>query len=506
MIFTSVPNVGQLKRLAFDGSLPSHFREAATTGLTSGSRSIVGQWKRQGGQRKKLFWAVCGLVVLGGFLPGLTLAERMPPQSNGDLFVSPASLPQLIRMALERNPGLHAARKEIDVAGKGLESAKGQRFGSMEIRASDSTYGPMTNNLVTQTLVLKQSSIVQRGLGAFNHNLFGFGSFLTIPIYTGGRITNQIAVGEIATRLAEDRLAETRDSLIFNVSSTYYGILKLREFIRAAEQSREQLRESKRVVEKRFSVGKAAAVDVFKINTRVAIVEQALIRLHNAEEVLYGVLNTLIGAEATGLKVQIQGELTPASEPLNLNQNVDEALRRRPELLAKEKQVAMQEKKILISKAEMLPSISLNGSLQGFTGDHSQLFNTEFANVSLSMPIFTGGALEARVAQERQKLEQLRQELAETKLAATQEVHAAYLNVGEAEARIQAAQTAVAEAKEALRVEQLKVSSGRGMTENLLDAQAAELEAEQNVFAAVADSLTQRMALKKAVGAIVVEE
>ena len=505
MIFKSMTYAGQVKRYALGGWLPPRYRDTRTMDLAFRGHPVRGSRNVLRGQSKELICAVLGLIVLG-LPPGLTLAERMPQQSDIDLFMNPASLPQLIRMALERNPGLRAARSEIDVAGKGLESAKGQRFGRVEMRATDSTYGPVTNKLVTQTLVLDQSAIAQRGIGAFNHNLFGFGGFLTIPIYTGGRITNQIAVEEIATHLAEDRLTQTRDSLIFNVSSTYYGILKLREFIRATEQSTEQLRESKRVVEGRFHVGKAAAVDVFKISTRLAAVEQAHIRLHNAQQVLHGVLNTLLGIEAAGLKLKIQGELTPASEVLNLNQNVDEALRRRPEVLAKDKQVAIQEKKILIARADLLPSVSLNGSLQGFAGDHSGLFNTEFANLAMSMPIFTGGTLESRVAQERLKLEQFRQESAETKLAVTQEVHAAYLNVGEAEARIQAAQAALAEAKEVLRVEQLKVSVGRGITENLLYAQTAELEAMQNVSAAIADSLTQRMALKKAVGSMTVEE
>lgn len=483
-----------------------YHREVVMADPGAGSYAIRHRRKVQGSQRKDLFWILSCLIVLEITLPCLASAERVSQKTDADLFAKAMSLPELIQIALERNPGLHAAQNDITVAGKGVEAAKGQHFGRLDLRANDSTYGPQNNKLVTQTMVLNQSSLVQRGIGTFNHNLFGFGGFLTIPIYTGGRITHQVAVEQIATRLAEDRLAQTRDSLIFNVSSTYYGILKVREFIRATEKSTEQLRESKRVVEGRFRVGKAVAVDVFKINTRLAAKEQELIRLQNAQEVFYGVLNTLLGVEAVGGKVLIQGELSPTSEALNLNENVEEALRRRPEILAKEKQVAMQEKKILIARADLLPSVSLNGSVQGFMGDRSKLFDNEFAGLAVGVPIFTGGTLEARVAQERLRLEQFRQELAETKLSTTQEVQAAYLNVIEAEARMRAAQAATAEAKEVLRVEQLKVSAGRGIIENLLDAQAAELEAEQNFSAGVADSLTQRIALKKAVGGISVGE
>lgn len=483
-------------------------REAVTADPVPSSPAIKHRRKVQGSPGNELFWMVVCLIVivLEILLPGRTFAERVPQKTDADLFAKAVSLPELIRIALERNPGLRGARYEITLAGKGVEAAKGQRFGRLDLRANDSTYGPRNNKLVAQTLVLDQAQVVQKGLGEFNHNLFGIGGVLTIPIYTGGRITNQIAVEEIAARLAVDRLAQTQDALIFNVSSTYYGILKVHEFIRATDQSTQQLRESKRVIERRFSVGKAASVDVFKVNTRLAAVEQTLIRLRNTQEVLYGVLNILLGMEATGPKIMIQGELTPTPKVLDLNQSVEEALRRQPDILAKEKQVEMQEKKILIARADMLPSVALNGSAQGFTGDHSKLFDQEFAILSASVPIFTGGTLDARVAQERIRLEQIRQELAETRLNVTQEVHAAYLNVVEAEARIKAAQVAMAEAKEVLRVEQLKVSAGRSIIENLLDAQAAELEAEQNFSAAVADSLIQRMALKKGVGGVSVEE
>ena len=76
----------------------------------------------------------------------------------------------------------------------------------------------------------------------------------------------------------------------------------------------------------------------------------------------------------------------------------------------------------------------------------------------------------------------------------------------EARQRIKAAQAAEDEAIEVLRIEALKVREGKSIIENLLDAQTAQLEAEQNFSAAVADYQIQLMALKKAIGTIEVEE
>ena len=81
-------------------------------------------------------------------------------------------------------------------------------------------------------------------------------------------------------------------------------------------------------------------------------------------------------------------------------------------------------------------------------------------------------------------------------------LQAAYLNVLEAQQRIVAAQAAVDEGKEVFRIEALKVREGKSIIENLLDAQTAQLQAEQNYSAAVADYQVQLMALKKAIGQI----
>jgi len=415
-------------------------------------------------------------------------------------------LPDLIRLALRQNPGLSAIRKEVEVADQGILAAKGEHFGRINFEASDFTYGPDNLPLAMKTLIVEQGRIVRDGAGEHNNNLFSFGGTISIPLYTGGRITNQVRVEELGKELAAHRVAQTRDELIFNVASVYYNILKIQDFIRATQKSKEQLRESKRVVHCRFSVGKAAKVDVLKVNTRLATVEQLLIRFLNAEKVLYGVLEVLLGEETGESRFVLSGDLrTPPNPPpqqLTLQQVQQQALHRRPELLVVKKEVEMQEKRIRIRFAEHLPNISVKGQAQGVTGDNSKLFAQQFAGIFFSVPLFAGGTIDAKVSQERLRFTKLRHTLTQLTLTVTQEVQAAFLNTVEAQQRIVTAQAALDEAKEVLRIEALKVREGKSIIENLLDAQTAQLQAEQNYSAAVADYQIQLMALKKAIGQI----
>lgn len=78
----------------------------------------------------------------------------------------------------------------------------------------------------------------------------------------------------------------------------------------------------------------------------------------------------------------------------------------------------------------------------------------------------------------------------------------AHLALVESSERIRAAQVALEDAREALRVEQLKTQVGRGIVEDLLDAQAAELQAQTNYTRALADYNTALVARRKAIGRV----
>jgi len=439
--------------------------------------------------------------------PGQELSSTLENQTN--IHRKPMNLAELTRLALKQNPGLQAARMAIDISEQGILTAKGEQFGRIDLGVSDFTYGPIGLPRLGKSVVLDQRQTNSPPNREFNNNLFSFGGEITIPIYTGGRITNQIKLEKLGKELAGNRLAQTRDELIFNVASVYYNILKLKDFIRATRKSKEQLLESKRVVNLRFTAGKIAKVDTLKINTRLAAVEQLLIRFLNAEEVLYGLLSFYLGEYPGKSKILLLGDLRITSQQLMLKNSLlevqDRALQSRPELLATQKELRMQEKKIHIRFSERLPNIEMRGQARGVTGDNSGLFSQVFAGIFLSVPLFDGGTIKAKVSQERLRYAKIQDELNQLKLKVNQEVHAAYLNAREAKERITAAQAAVDESTEVLRIEALKVRTGKSIIENLLDAQTAQLQSEQNFSAAVADYQIQLMALKKAIGMIEVE-
>lgn len=440
-------------------------------------------------------------VILSGGVPGFAAEEARPTIG--------LTLKEIIRIALDRNAGFQAARLEVDASERGLDVARGRLLGRADLFGAYQYAGPDAENRRRAGALVGAMPLLRTGGmrpdQEFSHNTGAFGVRYRIPIYTGGRLTADVELNELATIFSRDRLQATRDALVFNASSVFYTLLRLREDLRATETSVKALEESRRVIEERVAVGREPRVTLLKINARLAAVEQELIRVRNALERAHGALNALMGAEDITEKVEVIGTLEYAPGPRSLPDSIREALARNPDLRARKRAVEMQDRRVRIAFAERLPDISLGATAQGLASEGlgtNTLVPDATVDVRVSLLIFDGKVIRSRVEQERARLERAKAEVEELKREIALEVQTAYLNIVSAEDRIRAAEAAVEEAREARRIEQLKQELGRGIVEDLLLAQAAELQAEENYFSALADYNIAVVAREKAIGGV----
>jgi outer membrane protein len=430
-------------------------------------------------------------------------AEPSPATGQG------LGLPEVITMALERNPGLAARREGVSAAERGRQAAWSQNLPKAFVEGGYLA-SPLNDKLVLPMHQFvpgpEDPNATQTLRSEFSDQVYNFGFRVTLPIFTGGRILAETEIGDLAILLSRSRLDQTRDELVFNVASAFYTILQLEEDVKATEASLKRLEESQRIVKQRRDVGKAADVDVFKINTRVAEVRQALIRVENALEVAHTILARLVGVEPTE-KIGVRGPLAYEERAVDLEESLKNAEERRPELLAKRREVDIAGQEVRVALAQRLPQLGFDsnykwwGTPDGRFGNQDSPAADVDLRVLLQAPLFEE-VLRQRHAEARAKLQQTKRELEEVRLRVKQEVKEAALNVAEARARIATAEAALKEAAEALRIEEMKVDVGKSTTEFLLDAQAAQLRSQENYFAAVADYDIQQMALRKAVGQI----
>jgi outer membrane protein TolC len=321
----------------------------------------------------------------------------------------------------------------------------------------------------------------------------------TMPLYTGGRIASAVSLAQAQRDLAHISARDVERDLEFDVTSTYANLVQLDRDVEAARESLKALTESRRVVAQMLEEGKVARVDLLKVDTRLADVQDTAIEFRNAREIEAGQLNALLG-RPIDTPVVVETILPAPSAQPSLDQISQLARTANLKHQIAEAQVTIAERSVAVARSAQRPSLSLAANLLGQSADPFDVYRGGvIAGVVFTFPFFDR-TLTHRVAEARSRELGRRADLKQVDLDAAQRARTAYLQVQTSQERIRATETAVGYAREALRIEQEKQRFGRGIIENLLDAQAALLTSEAKYYRALADYLTATAAVKRETG------
>jgi len=424
-------------------------------------------------------------------------------QDKGEVKVVPSgpfTLDECVKTALENNPILKAEEWESTAARARMNQARGKRWPSL------SAVGGYKHYVDDQALIPSRFNGDKR---AFGDDFFSADLVLSLPLFTGGRLVNEIKAAELLRKSAEHQLARTRERLVFNVSSLFFSILSQRYVIDSLRFSERALHEHLKKVDQLISVHKAAQVDRLRTEVRIADLEQKLSRENNVLEIQRRALANTMGIKETQNPLRIQGKLVHEEEAVpQLYPVILQALSERADYLGLREVVEAQAKKVSAARAGYWPTVTLQGSYgrRWVTNptetppgaDESE--DVGQVATLLNIPLFQGGQVRARVHEERAKLDAARERLRNLELRIRLEVRTALLNIGSAQERINATEKAVEQARESLRIEQEKYQLGKGSIIDVLDAQSALLNAQTNYYRSLADYRTARAQLRLAVG------
>mgnify|MGYP001368751932 FL=1 len=122
--------------------------------------------------------------------------------------------------------------------------------------------------------------------------------------------------------------------------------------------------------------------------------------------------------------------------------------------------------------------------------------------MQLSIPLFDGGVRRARV--DEAAIERRQADLAaeQTRLEVDKQIEDAWSAHVEAESRLRVTATSIAEASEALAIENLKQEQGVGLVTDVLNAETTLLGAQADRLQAQFDLITTRFGLLRATGAL----
>jgi outer membrane protein len=438
-----------------------------------------------------------------------------PSQSSPEKETAPEgnlTLERSTEIALANNPEVAATSWDVSAAGAREDQAKAARWGTLTYEGSYTKY--LNSRPIFDVRYNGERRIFskQQSRGEV---------LLKLPLFTGGRIINDIKAAELLRLAEEKRLSRTRDELIFNVSSTFYGMLSQEKVIDSVRFSLEAMQEQRRKMAQMVEVAKAAKVDLLRTEVRVADLEQSLERETNVLEIQKRLLATLLGLDEK-VTLKIEGKLAFEKKAFSSKQLVPLALKRRPDFAAAKERLASQARKVDVARAGHAPNVNLVGSygyrgsgVEGVFDDRALPVPGKQPNgqnrgpwydddglvgVTLTLPLFEGGRITAKVREELSALAAAQERLRKLNLQVCQDVETAILDVDSSSERVKATEKALEQARESLRIESLKYSLGAGTITDVLDAQSALLQTETTYYRTLSDFRTAIARLKLAVG------
>lgn len=322
------------------------------------------------------------------------------------------------------------------------------------------------------------------------------------PLYTGGRVTAQIRSAEADSLSEAETLRQTEADTVQQVIQSYVNVRRDLQALAIRRENVEILQRQVRETRIRFEAGEVTKTDVAQSEAQLA---QAQAQLATAQAQL--ALSRAAYANVVG---QSPGELAP-EPPLKLPATIEQAFDRaqefNPSIRSAEYSRQGAVAQLAQAKAARRPSVSLNGSI-GYTGSRAQpftggldsgaFFDFSQATVTLTQPIFSGGAISSQIRQavEREnfftiQLEGARRTTVQQLSQAWNQLLAARANIAAGEEQVRAARIAFegAQAEQAVGLRTtLEVLTAQQV---LRDAELALVTARRDEYVAAAQVLNE---------------
>ena len=326
------------------------------------------------------------------------------------------------------------------------------------------------------------------------------------PIYTAGRVAalTRAATAE-ANALAQDRDAARAD-LKLEITRAYWAVITARASVDVVNEALGRIGVHLKDVRNLLSVGLVPPSDVLSLEASHARQQMLLIEAENVAETTAADFRRLVGL-APETPVELADRLDmPVARSQRVAALVDAARANRAERKALEIRVNAAGERMAAAEAGRLPLIAAIGGYD-IARPNPKILPRQASwkaswdiGVNLSWAIFDGGRARAEVAEASAIRRAAEERLKEFDANVDLDVRQRAADLASAEAAIAAAEVAVRSAAEARRVIAERFSAGVATNTDVIDAQAALLQAELDRTRALANAHLAAARLDRALG------
>ena len=353
----------------------------------------------------------------------------------------------------------------------------------------------------------------------YNENVIGGGNTVTsparqasasatlsVPLFSGGAVRNSVRAAQTRSEGAEIGLRGTESDLFTQVVGAYMDVIRDEAIVSLNRQNVHVLDVNLQASRDRFQVGDLTRTDVAQSQARL---ELARGQLQQAEAQLISSRENyirLVGAPPTDL----QSPPDLPGLPPTADAAVQQALTQNPTLLAAQRQRDATNYDVNVARAQRLPQVSANiggntytylGSLGSGTGvRYPQSAQTGTLGLGLSLPIFQGGGVAARIRQAQERRGQSIEAVTEAERGVVAQTRSAYAVWQSSLQVIQSSDSAVSANRLSLEGVRAENSVGNRTILDILNAEQELLNSQVTLVTARRDAYVAGFALLAAMG------
>jgi NodT family efflux transporter outer membrane factor (OMF) lipoprotein len=323
-----------------------------------------------------------------------------------------------------------------------------------------------------------------------------------LDLFGGRRRSYESATAQLAATEAD--LRDVLVILLGDVALSYVGVRTAQSRLDFAERNLESQREALDITRWRAEAGLTTVLDVEQANTsyeqtraQIPSLESSLVQNRNR-------LAVLTGRAPGALEASLQERKPIPVAPVDIVAGVPaDVLRRRPDIRGAERQLAAQTAEVGVATAALYPSLSLSGSISWQSLTASDLldgFRNDRSGLSLTLPIFNGGALRQSIKVQNALVDQALAAYEATVLAAYEEVENALDAWTSEQRRHEALVQAVGSARRAADLALVQYNSGLVDFQTVLTADRQLISLEDSLAVSDGERTANLIRLYRALG------
>lgn len=405
-------------------------------------------------------------------------------------------LEEAVRSALAHHPSVAAARASVERSHAAIDEATAPYYPRLTLGASATRYEE-------PTIVTPIHGFEPGATPPFDDTVFALRSTLSYTVFDGGIRRADVRSAHAEAEATEASLMGAEQTIVASTLSAYLSVLGERGVLDAHDRRLTALEAERDRVRQLLDVGRAARLELLRIEAAIAAARAERERSVQALEVAERELARTSGLPldqcraANLVAVALLDSTAPDREAA-----LERAQTSSPELDRARRERAAAEAGVDAALGARWPTVELVGDWYD-RGGASTDFTAEWeAGLRITHPLFAGGEIRGRVDRASATYRHADESVRLTEFAVSRDVDSAIATIAEADVRAASLAAAAERYAEVVRVERLRLETGTGTQTDYLDAETDLLVTRARLAEAEHASISARVELARITGTL----